>query len=262
MINVGDRVKFISDTGVGIVRSVSQGIAKVEVDGFEIPALLSDIIAVDIAQENAAVVRIGPDAPKAPRQGALSRMDAKASAQNYGKVTVDKQWQDDEPVDVARLKRDYAATQRALTKDQKAVVVEPKREIPPYELTDYQVKLIFVPSITDRQPEECDLDMYLVNDSTYQLFYSIGLVEKQGWVTTLGSGPMEDDTKIKVHHFKRMQLNNVMRLRISILPYKPLNYTPHKLTDTELELHPLKFVREGNYLENDFFDERAIVFDL
>lgn len=254
MINIGDRVKFVSDTGVGIVRSIKSGIAQVEVDGFEIPALVSDIVLAPIEDEDIARQKIGPSSPFTNQNN--HRKDRGSSD---GKLAIEDDFED-EPIDVIAMKRQFAATQKALVGDQE-VAPEPIK-VPQYQLTDYIVKLIFVPTSNDRQPQECDLDLYLVNDSTYQVGYVVGRVERAGYVTTLGAGTIEEDTKIIITRFKRSELNNVVNLQISLMPFKSENFTSQPVLQTTLEMHPLKFVRENNYVENDYFDERSFCFTL
>lgn len=253
MINIGDRVKFVSDTGVGIVRSIKSGVAQVEVDGFEIPALVSDIVLAPIEDDAIARQKIGPSTPKTRDSAPRSK------GNNFGKLSIDDDFED-EPIDVFALKRQFAATQKALVSDQ-AVAVEPVK-IPQYQLTDYVVKLFFVPTSVDRSPQECDLDLYLVNDSTYELSYAIGRMERAGYVTTLANGKIEEDTKLKITRFKRHELNNVINLHVAVMPFKSENYVAQQVVVTNIEMHPLKFVRENNYTENDYFDERAFCFTL
>lgn len=252
MINVGDRVKFVSDTGVGLVRSIKNGIAQVEVDGFEIPALVSDIVLAPIEDDEIARKKIGPSTPQ-------SKSVKSSGKVGYGKLSIEDDFED-EPIDVLALKRQFAATQKALVSDQAAKVAPV--ELPQYQLTDYVVKLFFVPTTMDREPQECDLDLYLVNDSTYQLSYSIGKMEHAGYVSTLANGNLEDDTKVKIAKFKRFELNNIINLSVSVMPFKTINFVPQQVVSTIIELHPLKFVKPNNYLENDYFDERSFCFTL
>lgn len=256
MIKIGDRVKFISDTGVGVVRSINNGIAQVEVDGFEIPALISDIVAVDSASEADVRRRIGPDSPTHKTNSTASKSSTKTS---YGKIAIEDDFED-EPIDIQAIKRQYAAYQKSQVKNQDA----PQKKViePPYKLTDYRVVLMFVASADNIEPDQSPLDMYLVNDSTYDVFYSIGQRERQGFLSTLGTGKIEADTKVKICNFSRQQLANIMNLEVSLLPCKPINYTSQPLSQVEVELHPMKFVRINNFTENDYFEQPALTFTL
>ena len=47
VFSVGDRVHFLNEAGEGVITSISGDTAMVEVDGFDMPYLLSDLIAID-----------------------------------------------------------------------------------------------------------------------------------------------------------------------------------------------------------------------
>ena len=57
MIKIGDKVRFLNDVGGGVVKNVkSNGIALVEdEDGFEIPCLISDLVAIETNEHNVDV---------------------------------------------------------------------------------------------------------------------------------------------------------------------------------------------------------------
>lgn len=256
MISVGDRVKFISDTGVGIVRSIKNGIAQVDVDGFEIPSLISDIVLSPLDQEQMAKMLIGPS--DAPTKKSNLPQNSKGG-NKYGKLSIEDDFED-EPIDVLALKRQFAASQKAISKDAEAAPAPVK--IAQHKLTDYVVKLIFVPSQSDRLPNESDLDLYIVNDCSYDVAYAIGKYERDGYVSTLGNGICDSDSKIKITTFKRSELNNVIYLDSALMPFKSESYVVKNVSQTKLELHPLKFVRDSSYVENDYFDELSYIFDL
>lgn len=276
MIKVGSRVKFISDTGVGVVRSIKGNLAYVEVeDGFEIPAMLSDIVEVEIEQENAAIVKIGPSDPKplpvsGPRSADTSagkhRITTGRGVNNYGRVSIADEYQDDEPLDLAKLRRAYSAESVAAQNagaDQ-APAAKPVPITPPWEITDYLVKLLMVPTGAAGAELDmaADLDAYLVNDSSYSVFYNIARRQRAGYYSTLDSGSMAPDSKVKIRTFKRSELSEVIYLRISLLPHKVTSFTPRALDAFDLELHPLKFVRENSFVDNDYFDSRAVCYTL
>lgn len=278
MIKVGSRVKFISDTGVGIVRSIKGNIAYVEVeDGFEIPAVLNDIVEVEIQQENEAIVKIGPSDPKpvpSPNSGTGSaksnnkhRINQGRGINNYGRVSIADDFHDDEPLDLAKLRRQYsaqAAVDAAQGSDPK-LKVDVAPMLPPWEVTDYVVKLLMVPTKATSDGTldmSADLDAYLVNDSSYSVFYNIARRERAGYYSTISSGTIESDSKVMIRTFKRAEIAEIITLRISLLPYKITSFTPRSVDAFDLDLHPLKFVRENNFTENDYFDSHAVVYTL
>lgn len=257
MIQVGSRVKFLHSTGIGIVRSIKNNIANVDVDGFEIPALLSDIVEVPIDEENAAIVKIGPSQDK-PRGGGVPQARVN-QGQQYGRITIAEDYEDDEVVDVNRLKSQYAKrVESNIITNQP--ILKPVIEKAPYEYKDYNVKLAFVPHCGGK-PEAADLDMYLINDSSYELYFAVAQW-KNGYVETISHGRLEADTREMLRSFPRTFFSQIQNLHISLLPFKPINYTPQVVENFDLELHPLKFIRSGNYAENDYFDERSFIFSL
>lgn len=268
MIKAGSRVKFISDTGVGIVRSIKGNIAYVEVeDGFEIPALISDIVEVEIEAENAAIVKIGPSDPKPSTSHAGPSADGSPKKQratvrglnNYGRVSLADDFEDDEPIDLSKLKKSFVKTAEEQVDRTPAPV-----EKAPWEVTDYLVKLLFVPAAdSDKSAEIADLEAWLVNDSSYTLFYNIARREQRGdFVRTIDSGTLAANSKQKIKLYRRAELAEISTLHISLLPYKPTAFVPRAVEAFDLELHPLKFVRAASFTDNDYFEAPALEFIL
>lgn len=261
-------MKFVSDTGVGIVRSIKGNMAYVEVeDGFEIPALISDIVEVEIEAENAAIVSIGPSDPKPSGNRAGTSADGSQKKQkatmrglnNYGRVSLADDYEDDEPIDLGKLRKSYTKT-AAEQVDRTPAPIEKA----PWEVTDYLVKLLFVPAPDNDKPAEtADLEAWLVNDSSYTLFYNIARREQRGdFVRTIDSGTLAADSKQKIKLYHRTELAEISTLHISLLPYKPTAFVPQAVEVFDMELHPLKFVRASNFTDNDYFDAPALEFTL
>ncbi len=263
MIKAGSRVKFVSDTGVGIVRSIQGNMAYVEVEeGFEIPALISDIVEVEIEAENAAIVKIGPSASRQTATSDGSQKKQRATVRglnNYGRVSLADDYEDDEPIDLSKLRRTSAQTAEVRVDRTPAAP-----EKAPWEVTDYLVKLLFVPAAdTDKPAETADLEAWLVNDSSYTLFYNIARREQRGnFVRTIDSGTLAADSKQKIKLYRRAELAEISTLHISLLPYKPTAFVPRAVEAFDLELHPLKFVRAASFVENDYFETPALEFTL
>ncbi|WP_294591380.1 DUF2027 domain-containing protein [uncultured Rikenella sp.] len=273
MIKAGSRVKFVSDTGVGIVRSIQGNMAYVEVeDGFEIPALISDIVEVEIEAENAAIVKIGPSDPKplsssahAAHTGETPNRKQRATVRglnNYGRVSLADDYEDDEPIDLSKFRKSFTASVAETEVD--ATPAAPEKA--PWEVTDYLVKLLFVPvADTDKPAENADLEAWLVNDSSYTLFYNIARREQRGggvFVRTIASGTLAADSKQQIKLYRRAELAEISTLHISLLPYKPTAFVPQAVEAFDLELHPLKFVRAASFVENDYFEAAALEFVL
>lgn len=261
MIRIGDRVKFISDTGSGIVRSVSGTLASVEVeDGFEIPVMLNDIVPVTLEDEQKTADRIGYDEPKIKRQKTADGRpitQKSPKAQHYGRISMADEYEDEDPVDMHLIRSNYLKRQAA---EAEKALPKVSVEASPLELTDYDVKLCFVPH-NAASPETSEVSCWLVNDSSYNINYSIARNAK-GVAVPLASGSMEADSKIVLPILYRSELAELQTLNINITFFKKSAFVPQPAEDFQLDIHPLKFVRRGSFLENDFFDEPSVVYTL
>lgn len=260
MIKIGSRVKFLHSTGAGIVRSIDGDLAMVEVDGFEIPALVSDIIAVSKEEENKAIIQIGPDNSEVKKKKAQQKTTIE-KGQRYGRISLIDEYEDEEPINIVRIKKDY---RDSVTKNvQQTIVVEAEKPAPlaPYKDLNHDVRLAFVVQ-PNTAPESSDLDMYIINDGSYHINYCIGLWKGDGHVETLKVDRIEPGTKEFIKKMPRSSFAQIQTLYVSIQPYKSISFTPQAVEDFDLELHPLKFVRPGNYVKNPFFHEPAFLFTL
>lgn len=256
MIKIGDRVKFVSDTGVGIVLSIEKGIVTVEVDGFPRPTPISQVVVAPEADEQAVRQRISPDLPqkKSPRNS----LDAKQK-NSFGRIAFENDFED-EPIDILALKRSFAAMQASLTPDQKAPQhIAPKSQ---YETTDFEMLLALVPVENNANATQANVEIYLVNDGSYDTYYCVAMVEKQGFVTTVAHGLLEAGCKTILETLSRRTLSTVRNLHVQIMPLKTINYVPQQSIDTQVELHPVKLSKENYFKENDFFDQNAYIIKL
>lgn len=131
MIRVGDRVKFLNDVGTGTVLSIKGAIAIVDVvDGFEVPAQLTDLVSVAQEEELAAIQKIGvsdykPGKVQRP-QGASAQDKAepkkRAAYTRYGRVSLVDEYEEDGTVDVMQLKETYLKNMAAI--NAKSLLVE------------------------------------------------------------------------------------------------------------------------------------------
>ncbi len=115
MIKIGDRVKFINDVYVGEVKSIHNAIANVEVeDGFVVPAVISELVAVDEEEERHAVERIGIGDERPGTKGKRAQKKQKeekprkvSALSRYGKVTLLSEEEDDEGIDLNAIREQY-----------------------------------------------------------------------------------------------------------------------------------------------------------
>ena len=272
MIRKGERVKFLNDATVGTVAKIEGSMAYVTVEeGFDIPVLLTDLIAIDVEAERQAIrqMGVGDGTPvNTNAGGGPKHREHKPKPQRqgpqYGKISLVEEADDEEALpDLVAIRQNYL---KRRTADNEAAVRQEEaraKAVPsPVELTEYDVKLCFVPQDAARPEESAQLECHLVNDSSYRLFYTVSRWNAGRSVSLIASGLLEEDSKALLKTWRREDLNRLEKLQISLLLFKPTNYVPAPAEDFTLELSPLKFVRRGNYVENDFFDEPTVVFTL
>lgn len=127
-MKIGDRVKFINDTSVGIVTKIAGTTVYVDVvDGFEIPTLESELVVVNEKDELDAINRIGIGDEKPGRRGGkvakpttaeVKKAPAtrEASYKKYGRVALvndeeeEESDEDDVIFDVHEMKEKYLKT--------------------------------------------------------------------------------------------------------------------------------------------------------
>lgn len=118
MIQIGDRVKFISDTYVGEVVTIKGLIAEVSVeDGFIVPTMLSDLVVVNKQDEIDAMRKFGvsderPGTNKGSTQKTTKKPHApkrEAAYLKYGKISLVDDLEDDEDIiNISDLRAIYA----------------------------------------------------------------------------------------------------------------------------------------------------------
>ncbi|MFI3322786.1 MAG: Smr/MutS family protein [Rikenellaceae bacterium] len=119
MIKLGDRVKFINDVGVGTVIKISGQIVTVDrEDGFEVPALITELVVVPKEEEMRVITRIGvsdvkPGRVKRNREEQEAYREQKkhnrSALSRYGRVTLADEYEEDEEdmIDMYAIKENY-----------------------------------------------------------------------------------------------------------------------------------------------------------
>lgn len=123
----------------------------------------------------------------------------------------------------------------------------------------FEILSAFVPS-DPHKPEECDLDLYLINDSPYQLAYNY--IKPVGQAFAMHTGLLEPDTKEFLETIPRMDLTKIAFIKFQILFAKNGFGKILSPKECEVKVHAAKFFQQGYYKSNDFFDENAVVTSL
>lgn len=185
MAKTGDTVRFLNATGGGVITRIEGRIAYVEEDGFETPALLSDIVVVLPAGHEPAL------------KGASVMFDQKAY--DEGKKQTRRQTPETTP----------APQQR--------------EELPVEETAhgeELSIYLLFEPH-NIKALSSTQINVALVNDSNYYLFFSL-LVrdnEAKAW-KPLYTGETAPNEMIDLASYTQSSISEIERVVFQAIAYK------------------------------------------
>ena len=232
-MKIGDKVRFISEVGGGIV-SGFQGkniVLVQDEDGFDIPMSVNDVVVIGQEDYNKAHLTFTKPAPKAPDNRSVKAM--------MGAQTEDAPIDDDDEVDLSKV------TFRAPVEERKGGNA----------LSAY---LAFVP-IDIKEITHTRFECYFVNDSNYYIQYAYLTADGNSWALR-SQGEVEPNTKEFIEEFGRDELNNLGHVAIQLMAYKrekPFILKP--MVDVQFRIDPVKFYKLHTFQENDFFEQPALI---
>jgi len=113
----------------------------------------------------------------------------------------------------------------------------------------------------DEEKKQSAFDLYLVNDSNYQSFINV-FWKQQDSVFSLKKEYLEANTKLHIKSFKSEDLSNTLHITFQALFFSNGAYKPMPPLDKNIRIHPKKFYQAGSFVENDYFYEDALMFQL
>ena len=229
-MKVGDKVRFLFETGGGIVKGFQgKDIALVEDEnGFSIPMLIRECVVIDTNEYNFEKKSVAPK---------------KEEPKKYSKsVSAFLRDSDDEDDDF-----------------------EPQVTYRPMERREGEklnVALAFVP-VDIKQISTTIFEAYIVNDSNYYLSY-LYASPSAGGMKLRSQGIIEPNTKLFIEEFGREQLNELERVNIQLFAFKEeKNYLKKPAVDVELRIDTVKFYKLHTFsTDSPFFEEPALVYDV
>ena len=105
-------------------------------------------------------------------------------------------------------------------------------------------------------------EAYLVNDSNYYLYYTYLSAEGKAWKNR-SHGLVEPNTKLLLEEFTKEVLNEMERVAIQLIAFKdgkPAAIKP--AVSVELRIDTVKFYKLHTFVDSDFFEEPALVYDI
>lgn len=241
----GDKVKFLSDVGGGIIKSVQHQIAYVETeDGFEIPSSFSELLLVEEAS---------------PVKNETIRQFRKPVENNFTDIE-------------EKTNREYSTLLDAKAKNESNLVddfeeiadndiqEEVEEDIITTENCTLNIILGIVPFKKTKQSEP-EYRVYMISDCAYRMYYTLSVI-RENFVYGHSAGIVEEDTKIHITTFTVSELRELQAFKINCIFFKPGIYLPHEPLVHEYKMDVFYLADPANWHENDYFDEKAIIINL
>ncbi len=226
-MQIGDKVRFLFETGGGIVKGFQgKDIVLVEDEnGFSIPMLIRECVVIDTNEYNFEKKTVAPKKEE-------SKKPAKTT------VTPLRDEEDDFEPEVT-----YRPMERR-------------------EGEKLNVALAFVP-VDIKQICTTIFETYLVNDSNYYLSY-LYASPTAGGMKLRAQGIIEPNTKLFIEEFGREQLGELERVNLQLISFKEeKNYMKKPAVDVELRIDTVKFYKLHTFsTDSPFFDEPALIYDI
>ncbi|MFV0346111.1 MAG: DUF2027 domain-containing protein [Bacteroidales bacterium] len=118
----------------------------------------------------------------------------------------------------------------------------------------------FVPTDTNN-PVGGEIELFIINDSNYTLLFNYSKKHDDTFIS-VESGDIEPNTKLLIDSYSQSDLPDFPKLYFQIIPFLSESKELSSPFTKELVISPVKFYKEKSYLENDFFNEHAIIFSL
>ena len=242
-MNIGDKVRFLFETGGGIVKGFQgKDIVLVEDEnGFSIPMLIRECVAIDTNEYNfeKKSVKASPN----PSQGGESQGEQKKG--NFSSVS--------------NAQFSSMSESPLLGRGMGEAAYRPMER---REGEKLNVALAFVP-VDIKQISTTIFEAYIVNDSNYYVSY-LYASPTAGGMKLRSQGVIEPNTKLFIEEFAREQLNELERVNIQLFACKQeKNYMKKPAVDVELRIDTVKFYKLHTFnTDSPFFEEPALVYDI
>ena len=223
-MNIGDKVRFLFETGGGIVKGFQgKDIVLVEDEnGFSIPMLIRECVVIDTNEYNfeKKSVKAPSDSPKGENKE-VSKVETSPLGGMRGGLSM---------------------------------------EVPGREKLN--IALAFVP-VDIKQISTTIFEAYIVNDSNYYISY-LYASPSAGGMKLRSQGIIEPNTKLFIEEFGREQLNELERVNLQLFAFKQeKNYMKKPAVDVELRIDTVKFYKLHTFnTDSPFFEEPALVYDI
>lgn len=243
-MKVGDHVRFLSDTGGGVIAGFQKGnIVLVEdEDGFQIPTPANEVVVVQ--QDDYSMGKmISEKIDEQEKAAEHAQTELKDNSRSVKAILADgmDDLEEDEPED---------PSQREITYQRPAEERKGGNKLSAY--------LAFVPEDA-KDITNTDLKVYFINDSNYYLQYACALPEGNSW-NLKSQGEVEPNTKVLLEKIPHSAVNTLTKVAFQLFAYKrDKAFVLKPAVDVVLRIEPVKFYKLHTFTENLFFDDPAML---
>lgn len=229
MMKIGDKVRFLSEVGGGVVTGFQgKNIVLVEdEDGFDIPMPINECVVIETDDYN------------------IPTPAAKAAANR--KKEEEK----------AKVNNKESSARVEVQKPQVSVYRQPEMK----GGDALNVYLAFVP-VDIKAVSTTPFETYLVNDSNYYMYYTYLAAEGKAW-SARSHGLLEPNTKLWLDEFEKSELNDRERVAVQLLPFKhDRSFAMKPAVTMEIRIDVVKFYKLHTFQPTDFFETPALMYDV
>lgn len=239
MVKIGDKVRFLNDVGGGTITGF-QGkdiVLVADEDGFEIPTLVTEVVAVETNDYNIAKVVDGKKKGKANED-----KPTPTSVKNALAVNDDEE--EEEETDIA----DQELTYKPMAQERRGA-------------NELNLCLAFVPKRV-KEISDTPFEVYLVNDCNYYIHYT--LLNYEGKACQVRhEGEIAPNTKVYLEELQHNRLEEWERITIQTLAFKRDKvFFPKPTYSVNLRIDGTKFYKLHAFQHSVFFNTPALTYDI
>ena len=240
-MKIGDKVRFLSEVGGGVVTGFQgKNIVLVEdADGFDIPMPINECVVIETDAYNIPT----PAAKAAAKKKREEEQQLRTAATAARPSAMESQVSESQSV--------------RLEKPQISVYRQP--EMKGGDILN--VFLAFVPEDI-KAVSTTPFEAYLVNDSNYYMYYTYSSAEGKSW-TARSHGLIEPNTKLLLEEFEKSELNDRERVMVQLVAFKDNRaFTMKPAVSVEVRIDMVKFYKLHTFQQTVFFETPALVYDI
>lgn len=239
MGKIGDKVRFLNDVGGGTITGF-QGkdiVLVADEDGFEIPTLVTEVVAVETDDYNIAKVVDGKKKGK-------TNEDKPTPTSVKNALAVNDDEEEEEETDIA----DQELTYKPMAQERRGA-------------NELNLCLAFVPKRV-KEISDTPFEVYLVNDCNYYIHYT--LLNYEGKACQVRhEGEIAPNTKVYLEELLHNRLEEWERITIQTLAFKRDKvFFPKPTYSVNLRIDGTKFYKLHAFQPSVFFNTPALTYDI